>query len=221
VILSGSVLAAGPFTNGSFESASTSGVQATLAGGSTAIDGWVVTGTDVDYTSYWPAADGTQSVDLNGFGQGGVQQTFATTVNSNYVVEFWMSGNPGTHEEFPNGDASPSAKTMTVSATGASTTSYSFNTAIVGNTFSNMMWSKKSYSFKATSSSTTLSFASTTGGAFGPAIDGVTVTESAATADQCKKDGWKTMVDSLGNPFKNQGDCVSFFATGGKNLAAK
>ena len=32
--------------------------------------------------------------------------------------------------------------------------------------------------------------------------------------DQCKKGGWKTFT----NPsFKNQGDCVSFVATGGKN----
>lgn len=32
--------------------------------------------------------------------------------------------------------------------------------------------------------------------------------------DQCKKDGWK----AFNNPsFKNQGDCVSFVATGGKN----
>lgn len=34
------------------------------------------------------------------------------------------------------------------------------------------------------------------------------------TKDQCKKDGWKT----FNNPsFKNQGDCVSYVATGGKN----
>ncbi len=38
--------------------------------------------------------------------------------------------------------------------------------------------------------------------------------------DDCKKGGWKTLVDSSGNSFKNQGDCVSFVATGGKNLAA-
>ncbi|MGB0091072.1 MAG: hypothetical protein WBP81_00805 [Solirubrobacteraceae bacterium] len=31
--------------------------------------------------------------------------------------------------------------------------------------------------------------------------------------DQCKKGGWK----SFGGQFKNQGDCVSFVATGGKN----
>ena len=30
---------------------------------------------------------------------------------------------------------------------------------------------------------------------------------------QCKHGGWK----SFGTLFKNQGDCVSFFATGGKN----
>lgn len=33
--------------------------------------------------------------------------------------------------------------------------------------------------------------------------------------DQCKKDGWKIF-----KVFKNQGDCVSFVATGGKNLPA-
>jgi hypothetical protein len=37
------------------------------------------------------------------------------------------------------------------------------------------------------------------------------------TADQCKNGGWQTLTDSLGNAFKNQGDCVSFVRTGGKN----
>jgi hypothetical protein len=35
------------------------------------------------------------------------------------------------------------------------------------------------------------------------------------TADQCKKDGWKAF-----GIFKNQGDCVSFVATKGKNQPA-
>ena len=39
--------------------------------------------------------------------QGGIEQTFATMVNGTYVVRFWMSGNPGTNERFPNGDARP------------------------------------------------------------------------------------------------------------------
>lgn len=29
--------------------------------------------------------------------------------------------------------------------------------------------------------------------------------------DDCKKDGWKTVTDANGNPFKNQGQCVSYF----------
>jgi Tyrosine-protein kinase ephrin type A/B receptor-like len=39
------------------------------------------------------------------------------------------------------------------------------------------------------------------------------------TADQCKHDGWRHLVDRNGTPFKNQGDCVSYVATGGRNLA--
>jgi hypothetical protein len=39
------------------------------------------------------------------------------------------------------------------------------------------------------------------------------------STDQCKNGGWQTLTDSLRNPFKNQGDCVSFVATKGKNLA--
>ena len=37
--------------------------------------------------------------------------------------------------------------------------------------------------------------------------------------DQCKNGGWQNYVDNNGTPFKNQGDCVSFVATGGKNPA--
>ncbi len=32
----------------------------------------------------------------------------------------------------------------------------------------------------------------------------------ATNKDQCKKDGWKTLQDSNGNSFKNQGQCVSY-----------
>jgi hypothetical protein len=33
----------------------------------------------------------------------------------------------------------------------------------------------------------------------------------------CKNGGWMTMTDGNGNPFKNQGDCVSHFSTSGRN----
>lgn len=37
--------------------------------------------------------------------------------------------------------------------------------------------------------------------------------------EKCKKGGWQDFTTSPG-PFKNQGDCVSYFATGGKNKAS-
>jgi hypothetical protein len=42
---------------------------------------------------------------------------------------------------------------------------------------------------------------------------------SLISTDQCKHGGWRHLVDRNGTPFKNQGDCVSYVATGGRNLA--
>ena len=47
------------------------------------------------------------------------------------------------------------------------------------------------------------------------AIAGVFV--QPTSKDQCKNGGWKNLVDGNGNPFKTQGDCVSYVATKGKN----
>ena len=71
----------------------------------------------------------------------------------------------------------------------------------------------------ATSAETLISFTSTTPGGYGPVIDNIVITETLPTGADCKKDGWKTMVDKNNISFKNQGDCVSYYATGEKNLA--
>lgn len=39
------------------------------------------------------------------------------------------------------------------------------------------------------------------------------------TKDDCKKGGWMSLHDDTGTPFVNQGDCVSYVATEGKNKA--
>jgi hypothetical protein len=39
------------------------------------------------------------------------------------------------------------------------------------------------------------------------------------TAGECKHGGWQNYADANGTPFKNQGDCVSYVATGGRNQA--
>jgi hypothetical protein len=41
--------------------------------------------------------------------------------------------------------------------------------------------------------------------------------EAAIDKDQCKQGGWQNVTEADGTPFKNQGDCVSYVATGGKN----
>jgi hypothetical protein len=47
----------------------------------------------------------------------------------------------------------------------------------------------------------------------------ITFNNVPTTTDQCKKGGWQGLNDSNGTPFKNQGDCVSYVATGGTNPA--
>ena len=42
---------------------------------------------------------------------------------------------------------------------------------------------------------------------------------TATDKNQCKDGGWQTATDTSGNHFKNQGDCVSYIATNGKNPA--
>jgi len=41
----------------------------------------------------------------------------------------------------------------------------------------------------------------------------------AGSKDECKQGGWMDVRDASGHSFKNQGDCVSFVATQGKNTA--
>ncbi len=213
--IAGSALAAG-LTNGSFENGSyTGGNWNTLGTGSTAITGWTVSSGTVDWvdSSYWQAAAGTKSVDLDGSVQGALtSDAFATASGATYFVSFALSGNP---------DANLGLKTVQVSATGTSTpaASYDFNTQTMGNTRSNMMYQAEGYTFVATGTAAALTFASQTAGAWGPVVDNVIVTQVATTGASCKDGGWATNLywDANQAPitFKNQGQCVSYFATSG------
>jgi choice-of-anchor C domain-containing protein len=211
-------LAAGAVTNGSFEEGAFSGgAFETLVAGSAnagAMTGWTVTDGTVDWIDYyWTSADGSRSLDMNGTPSGAVgtvgviSQTLATTVNNTYVVQFSLAGNP---------TCGPDKKTLIVSATGAASESKDF-TNTSSTTYADMGWVQMAYSFVATGSSTTLTFAAdpTNTSNCGPALDNVTTTETAAGGASCKDGGWQTMHDADGAPFKNQGDCVSFYATSG------
>src|SRR5262245_60545100 len=98
VALSSSALAAG-FGNGGFEKGDFNpefGLDFDrVPSGSPQIDGWQVTKGNVDWVgTYWTAAEGTRSVDLDGAEDtaGAISQTFDTHVNSHYSVAFQMSG---------------------------------------------------------------------------------------------------------------------------------
>jgi choice-of-anchor C domain-containing protein len=214
IALTGSAQAFDGLANGNFEDGDFNGGGAgfqTLDAGSTVLTGWTVAAGSIDWVGpAWQAQDGTKSIDLDGNAPGAISQTVATTVGNTYFVSFWLAGNP---------NGAPVVKTLTVSATGAAPATFTFDVSNTSNAA--MGWRLEGYSFVATSVSSTLTFASgDTSGGTGPALDNVVVAETVAIGGNCKDDGWRTMSDDQGNGFKNQGDCVSHFATDGRNLGA-
>lgn len=158
------------FSNGSFENGTNPpavGNFRTLNTGNTDITGWVVQANGIDWVekNFWQASNGNYSVDLSALSAGGIQQTFDTVVGTQYTVSFDLAGNP---------EGGPVVKSVDVLATGGVTSNYTFDTT--GKSRPNMGWLTKSYSFTASSTSTTLSFTSLNGTPFGPALDNVSVT---------------------------------------------
>lgn len=201
-------LAASLISNGSFESGTDPEVFSTVsAGDSTTITNWTVSSGSVDYIgTYWEASDGDRSIDLSGNTPGSLQQTFSTVAGQKYFVTFDMAGNP---------DGGSAVKTLTVNTTGGTPVLYSFNST--GQTHEDMGWEQKVYSFIASGPTTTLTFTSTTGDAYGPAIDNVELAGVPTNKNQCKNGGWMNLVDNSGHPFVNQGQCAAY-VNGNKNV---
>ncbi len=201
--------------NGGFADGTDPGVFTTLvapvATSNTNIPNWSVDSGSVDHIgSYWQSSDGdNRSLDMSGVNPGVISQTFDTVAGHTYTVTFDMAGNP---------DGAPVVKTLDVVATGGSTSTYTFDTT--GHSKASMGWESHTYSFTATGVSTVLTFTSAgpNNTFFGAALDNVAVSLDAPTnKDQCKNGGW---MDYSNLSFKNQGDCVSYVATHGRNLPA-
>jgi choice-of-anchor C domain-containing protein len=178
---------AATFTNGSFENsdpaANPGGGFVTLGAGSTAIDGWTVGPNTIDYIGgYWQPEDGNRSIDLSGNQAGGISQTFDTIFGQSYLVSFFLAGNP---------DGGTGAKLAVTSATGGPLQTDTFIVG-AGNTRANMGWQAYSYRFKATGTSTTLSFSSATQTPYGPALDNVSVSAAPEPAQ------WALMLMGFG-----------------------
>lgn len=163
--------------NGSFEEGPVARSYLNLAGGSTAMPGWVVTGEGIDLVGagYWVASDGTYAIDLDGsarsrvtppYVHGGIAQTFATEKGRRYRVTFDLAGNP---------NRGPTIKPLRVSAAGKAGR-FEFDAA--GKTGRAMGWVRAEWEFTATEEKTTLEFTSLTESpqtGYGPAVDRVVV----------------------------------------------
>ncbi|GGO95631.1 choice-of-anchor C family protein [Wenjunlia tyrosinilytica] len=165
--LSVAAAAASRFDDGSFETPLAPAGSFQTYAAAQSIGPWRVTTGSVDLigAGYWQAAEGDQSVDLNGTSPGAVAQTFTTTPGTKYTVTYSLAGNPGTP---------PVVKTGKVLVDGQDFQDFSFD--ITGKSSTNMGYVTRQLTFVARNPTTTLTFASTTANsARGPVIDDVLV----------------------------------------------
>ncbi|MFF7654470.1 choice-of-anchor C family protein [Streptomyces sp. NPDC007983] len=158
--------AASHFDDGSFETPRVAASTFVNVGTGGTIGPWKVTGGNVDLigAGFWQAAEGDQSVDLNGGNAGTVSQTFTTVPGKRYTVTYSLAGNPA---------GGPAVRTGKVLVDGQNFQDFTFD--VTGKTTTNMGYVTHEVSFVATGATTTLAFASTVSGAYGPVIDDVSV----------------------------------------------
>ncbi len=151
--------------NGSFEEGPPTGGFTTYGGGSLVMPHWRVTGFSIDHiSSYWNAASGFRSVDLNGGDRGGVAQTIATAPGVIYVVTFSLAANP---------DLGPAVKSIRIRAGSQTSELISFDGT--GASRGDMRWSVRQWQFVATDAATEIELFSAISGPCGPALDDVVV----------------------------------------------
>ncbi|MEO7100831.1 MAG: choice-of-anchor C family protein [Luteolibacter sp.] len=148
--------------SGSFENPGhTIATFETYQAGSIAITGWTVNTVNIDWVSsnLWNASDGNYLIDMNGDpgDAGSFQTVIPTTIGSTYRVSFDISG-------FVTPNSSSNPKTMETQAGGV-TTFFSLDVSV--STFPEpyalpftLPWTSRSFDFVATSTSSTVIFAS-------------------------------------------------------------
>jgi len=152
-------------TNGGFETPHLAGnTWQTLNDGSSTLDGWAVGGTlDVTFGTFWQHAQGTQSLDLNGTTAATIAQAIPTVPGQAYQVSFSLAGNPY---------CAPTIKVLELKAANQRA---SFQFDITGRSFPDMGWRKALFVFRASDSTTQLTFHSLVDGQCGPTLDDIQV----------------------------------------------
>jgi choice-of-anchor C domain-containing protein len=127
--------------------------------------GWTVTAGSVDLTTDWTDAEGRQSLDLNGSGNGSVARTLPAQLLTTYKVTYALAGNP---------EGPPTVKGGKVTVNGQDVDSFTFS--IAGKNNANMGWVYRSFYFtNVLNPSTVLQFSGTSGNAWGAVIDDIKV----------------------------------------------
>jgi choice-of-anchor C domain-containing protein len=136
--------------------------------------GWIVGGVSIDLVaSYWQAASGLQSVNLNGLGAGSIYQDVPTAPGHAYSLSFALAGNP---------ECGPTVKQMQVSWGSSVVAGLTFD--VTGHSDASMGYQYRAYRVIASGPVTRLAFESLVGGACGPVLDDVSVTEVGVPSGQ-------------------------------------
>jgi choice-of-anchor C domain-containing protein len=151
-------------TNGGFEVPVITATYQTMPALSI-FGGWTVESGNADlvYTYYQPAA-GKQSCDLSGTVAGTIYHDVPTTPGQQYYLHYALAGNAA---------GAPVIKTNEVWWNGAPLDTNTFVTT--GHTVADMGWTNREYLVTAASNTTRVRFVSLAAGAFGPALDAVSL----------------------------------------------
>jgi choice-of-anchor C domain-containing protein len=139
--------------NGGFEDPVTTGNGVLVSAGNTAITGWTVVAGSVDVVnkSFLAPFAGNQLLDLDGVSPGTIEQSFATTAGTSYVLSFEYANNP-------IGSTNPTTATLGLFGTG---TLLSQGLTHTGSSAGSMNYTLFTATFTADSASTRLRFTST------------------------------------------------------------
>jgi choice-of-anchor C domain-containing protein len=144
----------------------------TVTAGGT-INSWTVGGASVDWIgNYWPGVggNGDASVDMSGNGPGSLSTILPTLAGDMYTLSFYIAGNPegGSAQKLLHVQVGNLDQTVTFDTTGHS--------------ISNMGWAPQSFTFTALGNDV-LTFTSLENSPYGPALDEVAVSSSAAVPE--------------------------------------
>ncbi len=172
------------FTNGSFEdnqirsgTFDTIGSTGKIGPSNAYFSGWTVGG-EIDLVNgqlpakdLWAAADGNNSVDMNGLSAGSIGQNIVLSSGSTYTLTYMIAGNTNRAEP------TPAVKRMSVYIGDTLLIADSFDTT--GKTESNMGWEQRTFTFDVTETKNYfIRFQSNEQGPRGAALDKLSLTQN-------------------------------------------